>query len=106
MKGESLSTVAAFVYILLFLGSSEDAEPAAAKAEKPEEPVEAAWSDEDTDVFHLTENTFDEFIKTHSSALVMFYAPCKCEVCCHCMKVIVFQNGKRPVSDILSSVEL
>lgn len=66
-----------------FMLFSEDAEPAAAKAEKPEKPVEAAWSDEDTDVFHLTENTFDEFIKTHSSALVMFYAPW----CPHCKKM-------------------
>ena len=26
---------------------------------------------------HLTGSTFREFIQTHSSALVMFYAPCK-----------------------------
>ena len=57
--------------------SSEDSEPAAAKQAKPEKPVEVPWSEEDTDVVHLTENTFNEFIQTHSSALVMFYAPCK-----------------------------
>ena len=100
-----MSTVVAFI-VLLFFRSSEDAKPAAAKPEKPEKPVEAAWSDEDIDVFHLTENTFEEFIQTHSSALVMFYAPCKCKVCCHCMKVVVFENKRPLLSDILSSVEL
>lgn len=63
--------------------SSEDSASADAKAAKPakpakpEKPVEPAWSDEDTGVVHLTGSTFQEFIQTHSSALVMFYAPCK-----------------------------
>ena len=56
---------------------SEASAPVDAKTAKPEKPVEPAWSDEDTDVVHLTASTFQEFIKSHSSALVMFYAPCK-----------------------------
>lgn len=59
------------------------AETAEAKPAKPDKPAELPWSEEDRNVFHLTENTFDEFIQTHSSALVMFYAPW----CPHCKKV-------------------
>ncbi|KAK2570032.1 Protein disulfide-isomerase A5 [Acropora cervicornis] len=59
------------------------AETAEAKPAKPDKPAELPWSEEDSNVFHLTENTFDEFIQTHSSALVMFYAPW----CPHCKKV-------------------
>ena len=73
--------------------SSEDSEPAAAKPAKPEKPVEVPWSEEDTDVFHLTENTFDEFIQTHGSALVMFYAPCKFLMGLFCMIAIERANG-------------
>lgn len=63
-----------FSMLCVLFCSSEDSEPAAAK---PEKPVEVPWSEEDTDVVHLTENTFSEFIQAHGSALVMFYAPCK-----------------------------
>ena len=44
-------------------------------------------------MFHLTENTFDEFIQMHSSALVMFYAPCKFLMDLHCMVAIERTNG-------------
>lgn len=60
--------------------SQEDSASADAKPAKPEKPVEPAWRDEDTDVVHLTGSTFREFIQTHSSALVMFYAPCKLKI--------------------------
>lgn len=66
-----------------FLLISEDSAPADAKTTNPEKPVEPAWSDDDTDVVHLTASTFQEFIKSHSSALVMFYAPW----CPHCKKI-------------------
>ena len=57
--------------------SQEDSASADAKPAKTEKPVEPAWRDEDTDVVQLTANTFWEFIQSHRSALVMFYAPCK-----------------------------
>ena len=60
-----------------FFFCSSVSETAEAKPVKPDKPAELPWSEEDTNVFHLTENTFDEFIQTHSSALVMFYAPCE-----------------------------
>ncbi|XP_058964969.2 probable protein disulfide-isomerase A4 [Pocillopora verrucosa] len=66
-----------------FMLMSEASAPADAKTAKPEKPVEPAWSDEDTDVVHLTASTFQEFIKSHSSALVMFYAPW----CPHCKRI-------------------
>lgn len=46
----------------------------------PEEPPapETSWADEESDVEHLTEETFDPFIAENPSVLVMFYAPCKC----------------------------
>ncbi len=44
----------------------------------PKEPeVEAEWADAENDVVHLTETTFEEYIASHNSVLVMFYAPCK-----------------------------
>ena len=50
----------------------------------PEELVpptkEEIWSEVESDVVHLTTNSFDNFIETHPSVLVMFYAPW----CGHC----------------------
>lgn len=69
--------------IIDFLLIQEDSASADTKPAKPEKPVEPAWRDEDTDVVHLTGSTFREFIQTHSSALVMFYAPW----CPHCKKI-------------------
>lgn len=48
--------------------------------DSPQPPKEAEkepeWADEETGVVHLKDATFDEFMSTHSSVLVMFYAPC------------------------------
>lgn len=43
-------------------------------------PSEDMWADAEgaENVVQLTAGDFDEFISTHSSVLVMFYAPCKC----------------------------
>ncbi|XP_054751410.2 protein disulfide-isomerase A5-like [Lytechinus pictus] len=50
----------------------------------PKEPEkEAEWSDEENDVVHLEDNTFDEYISSHDSVMVMFYAPW----CGHCKKM-------------------
>ena len=51
-------------------------EEASSKVEKEESP----WKDEESEVAHLTDDTFDEFISTNPSVLVMFYAPW----CGHC----------------------
>ncbi|CAB3986332.1 disulfide-isomerase A5-like, partial [Paramuricea clavata] len=40
------------------------------------------WSDEDTYVAHLTGDDFDQYVQSHNSVLVMFYAPW----CGHCKK--------------------
>ncbi|KAK4019857.1 protein disulfide-isomerase A5 [Daphnia magna] len=48
--------------------------------EKPKEPE---WSEMESDVVHLTTSTFDDFLKSEPSALVMFYAPW----CGHCKKI-------------------
>ena len=44
----------------------------------PPSPTEL-WADIDgaSDIYHLTEASFDTFIQEHKSVLVMFYAPCK-----------------------------
>ena len=46
--------------------------PQPPKAPEPE----VTWADEPSDVVHLTDDTFDEFLATNPSVLVMFYAPC------------------------------
>lgn len=53
----------------------------------PLPPPELEWKDIPSHVHHLTDDTFDAFVKRHDSVLVMFYAPCKCIslfdcVCC------------------------
>jgi hypothetical protein len=46
---------------------------------KPPQPKEEekAWSDEPSDVVHLTDDNFSTFMAENPSVLVMFYAPCK-----------------------------
>ena len=44
----------------------------------PKEPEkEEEWKDEESDVVHLTDANFDEYLETNPSVMVMFYAPCK-----------------------------
>ncbi|KAK2147007.1 hypothetical protein LSH36_574g01051 [Paralvinella palmiformis] len=45
--------------------------------------VELPWSEIENDVVHLTTETFDSFISSNPSVLVMFYAPW----CGHCKKM-------------------
>ena len=40
-------------------------------------PKEEEWSDVPSDVVHLSDSTFDDFVANNPSLLVMFYAPCK-----------------------------
>lgn len=53
--------------------------------EPPPPPApETAWSEEPSEVVHLTAETFKTFLKKKKHVLVMFYAPCKYskEICC------------------------
>ena len=43
---------------------------------EPEEE-EIAWSEIPSDVVHLTDESFNDFIAKKKSVLVMFYAPCE-----------------------------
>ena len=38
---------------------------------------EEQWKDTPSEVVHLTDDTFDDYIASNPSVLVMFYAPCK-----------------------------
>ncbi|KAI0233262.1 Protein disulfide-isomerase A5 [Lamellibrachia satsuma] len=48
-----------------------------------EEVKEPQWADEESDVAHLTDESFDDYIATNPSVLIMFYAPW----CGHCKKM-------------------
>ena len=50
------------------------ADPKEGPASPPPEPQ---WSDEPSFVHHLTKATFNMFMKSQESVLVMFYAPCE-----------------------------
>ncbi|KAJ8917992.1 hypothetical protein NQ315_011445 [Exocentrus adspersus] len=52
------------------------------KEPPPPPPPEKPWSDEESDVIHLTEETFKQFLKKRKHVLVIFYAPW----CGHCKK--------------------
>ena len=54
--------------------------PQSAEDIAPPEDSEPAWSEVESDVVHLTTDTFDQFISENPSVLVMFYAPW----CGHC----------------------
>ena len=62
--------------------NSAEAEPREPEPTAPPPPKELTWADENTDVHHLTVETFDKFLSSHNSVLVMFYAPCKCVYAC------------------------
>ncbi|TMS06451.1 Protein disulfide-isomerase A5, partial [Larimichthys crocea] len=49
---------------------------------QPKTP-EVPWSETDSPVFHLSDESFDSFLEEHPAALVMFYAPW----CGHCKKM-------------------
>lgn len=56
--------------------------PSAKPVESRPEEDEIPWSEVSSDIEHLTDDTFDNFIKSEKSVLVMFYAPW----CGHCKK--------------------
>uniref|UniRef100_A0A8C2XPN2 Protein disulfide isomerase family A, member 5 n=1 Tax=Cyclopterus lumpus TaxID=8103 RepID=A0A8C2XPN2_CYCLU len=52
------------------------------QAPQPKAP-EVPWSETDSPVYHLTDESFDSFLEEHPAALIMFYAPW----CGHCKKM-------------------
>ena len=50
------------------------------KEPPPPPPPEKDWSEVESDVQHLTAETFKSFTKKKKHVLVMFYAPCKYHV--------------------------
>ncbi|XP_025769325.1 protein disulfide-isomerase A5 [Puma concolor] len=74
---------------------------------QPQVP-ETPWADEGGSVYHLTDEDFDQFVKEHSSVLVMFHAPW----CGHCKKMKPeFENaaevlhGEADSSGVLAAVD-
>ena len=49
--------------------------PSPEDTSKPAADAEPQWKEEESEVKHLTDKDFDEFIKEEESVMVMFYAP-------------------------------
>ena len=47
------------------------------KEPPPPPPPEASWEDVQSEVSHLSDDTYKSFLKKKKHTLVMFYAPCK-----------------------------
>lgn len=62
------------------------------KEPPPPPPPEVPWSEEKSEVVHLTEDTYKPFLKKKKHVLVMFYAPCKFYYICHL--TYLFMNYK------------
>ena len=45
--------------------------------ETPKDEEEEQWKDTPSEVVHLSDDTFDDYLAANPSVLVMFYAPCK-----------------------------
>ena len=50
------------------------------KEPPPPPPPEKDWSEVESEVEHLTDDTFKGFLKKKKHVLVMFYAPCKLSI--------------------------
>ena len=50
--------------------------------ETPKDDEEEQWKDTPSEVVHLTDDTFDDYLAANPSVLVMFYAPCKYSKTC------------------------
>lgn len=75
----------------ILYGSAFSPKPANEKL--TEEPAEKSWADEESAVVHLTDDTFDTFLASTPSVLVMFYAPCK-----RLLDILVWMITSGPVS--------
>ncbi|GAB5576499.1 protein disulfide-isomerase A5 [Prionailurus iriomotensis] len=70
---------------------------------QPQVP-ETPWADEGGSVYHLTDEDFDQFVKEHSSVLVMFHAPFP--RCGHCKKMKPeFENAAEVLHGEADSVD-
>lgn len=47
------------------------------KEPPPPPPPESKWEEIESEVVHLTDDTFKNFLKKKKHCLIMFYAPCK-----------------------------
>lgn len=46
----------------------------------PPPPPEIPWSEQKSEVVHLTDETFKSFLRKKKHVLVMFYTPCKTNI--------------------------
>ena len=60
-----------FIIIVIMISGS----PCNSRTHQEEGSAEPEWAEEPSEVAHLTDTTFDPYIASHNSTLVMFYAP-------------------------------
>ena len=64
------------------------------KEPPPPPPAEPEWSEIESEINHLQDDNFKDFLKKKKHVLVMFYAPCKALILHYSLRPMLFFKGQ------------